>query len=244
MWFPFCLNAAEVAANMGDAARVRDLLARLTSHNSDGYGFRTSRVHIIEASLQALEGATSVAVDVSVAAAAAARDAGQLTPEVVCLQYAVRFGDATCIDRLAQLAAELREVPRARNTLAHARALAATDGEALVAAGHAYAADGDLAAAVDAAAQAAVTFRRQGRGGSALTAREYATELAGRSGADTPALRAARSEDGLSDRQREIVRLAGQGLSNKEIAERLVLSVRTVEGHLYRASQILGTPVR
>nr|WP_283242168.1 helix-turn-helix transcriptional regulator [Gordonia araii] len=52
------------------------------------------------------------------------------------------------------------------------------------------------------------------------------------------------ADDGLTDRQREIVRLAANGLSNKEIAERLVVSVRTVEGHLYRASQILGAPVR
>jgi DNA-binding NarL/FixJ family response regulator len=36
------------------------------------------------------------------------------------------------------------------------------------------------------------------------------------------------------------VELARQGLSNPEIAERLVLSVRTVESHLYRAMEKLG----
>lgn len=244
MWFPFCLNAAEVAANMGDAERVRGLLARLTSHPSDGYGFRTARIHIVEASLHALGGATSVAAEIARTSAESAHAAGQLTPEVICLQYAVRFGDTTCADRLAVLAAELPEVPRARTTLAHARALAAGDGEQLMAAARSYAADGDLPAAVDAAAQAVEAFRRQHRGGAALTAREYAAGLATRSGADTPALRAAQSEDGLSGRQREIVRLAEQGLSNKEIADLLVLSVRTVEGHIYRSSQILGAPIR
>jgi NarL family two-component system response regulator LiaR len=36
----------------------------------------------------------------------------------------------------------------------------------------------------------------------------------------------------LSQREKEILRLATRGLSNKDIAEQLVLSVRTVQGHL------------
>jgi DNA-binding NarL/FixJ family response regulator len=44
----------------------------------------------------------------------------------------------------------------------------------------------------------------------------------------------------FTDRQREIISLAAQGLSNKEIADRLTMSVRSVEGHLFRASQRVG----
>jgi DNA-binding NarL/FixJ family response regulator len=36
----------------------------------------------------------------------------------------------------------------------------------------------------------------------------------------------------LTDREREVLRLLAQGLSNKNIAQKLYLSVRTVEGHL------------
>ena len=44
----------------------------------------------------------------------------------------------------------------------------------------------------------------------------------------------------LTAREREIVTLAADGLTNREIADRLVVSVRTVEGHLYRAGAKLG----
>jgi len=38
--------------------------------------------------------------------------------------------------------------------------------------------------------------------------------------------------------------LIGQGLSNREVAERLTLSVRTIESHLYRAMAKTGTTSR
>ena len=44
----------------------------------------------------------------------------------------------------------------------------------------------------------------------------------------------------LSEREREIAQLAAQGLTNRAIAEELVLSVRTVENHLARALRKLG----
>ena len=46
--------------------------------------------------------------------------------------------------------------------------------------------------------------------------------------------------DGLTAQQREIVILAGAGLTNSEIADRLFLSPRTVASHLYRSYPKLG----
>jgi DNA-binding CsgD family transcriptional regulator len=63
-------------------------------------------------------------------------------------------------------------------------------------------------------------------------------------GADTPALRQAREPLPLTDREREIVMLIGGGLSNRDIAARLNLSVRTVEGHIYKAMIKTGTADR
>ena len=44
----------------------------------------------------------------------------------------------------------------------------------------------------------------------------------------------AKPSEPLSDREIEILKLAAKGLSNQEIAERLVLSVRTIQSHLGR----------
>ena len=95
---------------------------------------------------------------------------------------------------------------------------------------------GDLVAAVDAAAHAALAYRRQDLRGSALGCSTRAEALAEHcGGVSTPALRQASERLPLTDREREIVMLLGEGLSSPAIAERLTLSARTVEGHIYRA---------
>lgn len=50
--------------------------------------------------------------------------------------------------------------------------------------------------------------------------------------------------ESLTDREREILDLLAQGLSNKAIASRLYLSVRTVEGHLANIYSRLGVHSR
>lgn len=48
----------------------------------------------------------------------------------------------------------------------------------------------------------------------------------------------------LSDREREVATLIAEGLSNRRIAERLFLSVRTIESHVYVARQKVGAATR
>jgi DNA-binding NarL/FixJ family response regulator len=48
----------------------------------------------------------------------------------------------------------------------------------------------------------------------------------------------------LSAQELQIVQLAAEGLSNREIGLRLYLSHRTVESHLYRAFPKLGIATR
>src|SRR6185295_13266777 len=82
----------------------------------------------------------------------------------------------------------------------------------------------------------------------ALGAARYAdrTRRALRSlGVRVPSARSGRSSDQpISRREMEVARLVAQGLSNAEIAERLVLSVRTIESHLDHVYARLGLSSR
>jgi two-component system, NarL family, response regulator NreC len=49
-----------------------------------------------------------------------------------------------------------------------------------------------------------------------------------------------RQDDGLTARERDVVRLLALGHTNREIADRLVLSVRTIETHRARIQRRLG----
>lgn len=53
-----------------------------------------------------------------------------------------------------------------------------------------------------------------------------------------------REDDGLTARERDIVRLVALGHTSREIADRLVLSVRTVETHRARVQRRLGLSSR
>src|SRR5438045_9043065 len=46
--------------------------------------------------------------------------------------------------------------------------------------------------------------------------------------------------DGLTARERDVVRLVARGMSNREIADQLVVSVRTAEAHVTNALGKLG----
>ncbi|MDC0766608.1 LuxR family transcriptional regulator [Streptomyces sp. HD] len=124
---------------------------------------------------------------------------------------------------------------------AHAAALAQGDGPALDRVAEQLEERGFLLFAAEAHAQA-VRAHRDPR--AARTARTRAVALARRcQGARTPALSGLVLGE-LTARQRQIVTLAAAGLSNRQIAEKLTLSVRTVGNHLYSAYARLGASDR
>jgi DNA-binding CsgD family transcriptional regulator/tetratricopeptide (TPR) repeat protein len=127
---------------------------------------------------------------------------------------------------------------------AHVTALEARDGEGLDAAAHRFEQIGALLQAAEAFADAAVAHGEAGKKMSSRASASHHDRLidacagVSRVGARrTPKVK-------LSAREREVALLAGRGLSNREIAERLSLSVRTVESHVYRVCTRLGVTRR
>ncbi len=189
-------------------------------------------------------GVVTEAIAVLLSAAQRLSAKGRFAEEVVCLQTATQFGDRSCSARLRQLEA-IVEGPRVGIAARFAAALSGGDAAGLVEVSEEFERMGDLVAAIDAAAHAALAYRNRGLRGSALGCVARAEALAKEcGGASTPALHLASEPLPFTDREREIVTLIGEGLSNRAVAERLTLSIRTVESHIYRAMAKTGITSR
>lgn len=149
-------------------------------------------------------------------------------------------------DDLARYA-RTTDSPLVKAYAAHAAAAAAGDVAGLSAAAERLSALGLALAAAEASAAAAgaAALGNEGRRAQALSLLA-ARRRSGTEGASTPALLVAPAGPGesLTPREREIAFLVAQGRSSKEIAEALVLSVRTVDNHLQRVFTKLGVSSR
>ncbi|SNS96538.1 ATP-, maltotriose- and DNA-dependent transcriptional regulator MalT [Asanoa hainanensis] len=175
--------------------------------------------------------------------------------EVLALHDLVRLGRAgealrwpddhdpgqTVADRLAELASTLDgDLPGIMS--AHAQAAARRSGSDLMIAADFFKAKGLWVYAAEAAAGAAGRFR-ESRAADATNATRLMGELL--SHCDmlrTPAL--GLSRPALTDRERQIARLAASGVSSRDIASEFFLSTRTVENHLQRVYAKLGVAGR
>jgi DNA-binding CsgD family transcriptional regulator len=243
-FYRFQLLRAQALVRSGDVEAGDAALRIARQYRHPAYVYVESTGLLAEAWVAAARERSSDARQLAWRAAEFTRNHGQLAREVLCLQTAVQFGDTSAKTRLAELAT-LVQGPRASLAARYASALGCDDAYRLEQVSADFESMGDLLAAADAAGQSAVSHRRAGRRGSALTAGSRAERLAvACGGATSPAIVAARLAVPFTQREREVALLVAKGLTNREIAEAVSLSVRTVEGHIYRASCKAGVAQR
>jgi DNA-binding NarL/FixJ family response regulator len=236
------LSCAEAMA--GHSVSARQTLTAAEGRFRQSVAFLEPELYLARARVRSAEGATSEALNLARRAASLAADTGQLAVEVVALHTAVCLGDRTVASRLRWLAKQV-DGPRAAAAAEHAAALADNNGDRLDEASVQIENFGALLEAADAAAQAAGAHQQQDSRSRALASAARAARLAAQcEGAWTYPLLVAATPLPLTEREREVATLARGGLSNRDIAARLGVSIRTVEGHIYRACLKVNVPNR
>jgi DNA-binding CsgD family transcriptional regulator len=169
---------------------------------------------------------------------------GDLVGQAAALHGLARIGFAEqAVTQLGGVADAEGELIQGR--ISHVRGLAARDPEALAQASETFDRLGASLLGAEAAADAAVAYRRAGNLRQAKSAERRSQSLADLcDGATTPALQAVEARVRLTQAERGTALLAAKGLSNKQIAKDLYVSIRTVEGQLQRVYHKLGISCR
>ena len=229
---------------LGDAAasarRIDDVDALGT-----GFGFLAPELPLGRAWALVAAGEIASACTLLLDAADDAERTGQLPAAAWLLHDAARLGSATAATPRLSALATRTDSPLVAAKAEHAAALAAEDSARLAAIADEFESLGALLVAAEAAAAGADLWRRRGEQRRAAALDLRARELAARcEGARTPALIRPTTVVPLTEREREIAILAADGQPSRAIAERLYLSVRTVDNHLGRVYDKLGVSSR
>jgi DNA-binding CsgD family transcriptional regulator len=195
--------------------------------------------------LAAAKGQESRAVELAVQDADRAAAAGARSFELEALHQVIRLGRADqVVDRMREVQRMVIS-PMHEAYVQHAEALAGEDPVEMEAVARRFHGFGTRLLAVEAAAGAGWLLRMSGRTSSARRVSVLASNW--RSECDdvlTPMTSLMVDSPELTQRQREIARLAAQGLASRAIAARLVLSVRTVDNYLGQIYRKLGVASR
>ncbi len=237
---PNCLGVlAQAAAVVGATYQAEHALAQIELIPGQLESAR-SVVAQARAWLTAAAGRRREACRLLVARARADDSVGLRTVAIHLLHDAVRLGESSCADYLTELAADA-DGDLLPLFAAHGRALRMRRGDALALISERFEGIGAILYAAEAAARAAVRHRRASRDREALAQERRASQLVRRcEGARTPALSLLTPPRALSPREAEVARLVARGLTSREVAGRLSVSVRTVDNQLASIYSKLG----
>jgi DNA-binding CsgD family transcriptional regulator len=239
----WALGGVALAAGMGGDAKASDAaiadLANLSQHSVQLH--ELGLVQRGSGWALAATGARSAAVETLRSAADRAADTGLLVDEATLRHDLVRLGEArTERRRLAELAQRIDGalVPA---YVDHTDALLSGSGRPLEEAARSLAGLGVDLVAAEAALDAADAYRRERLQRRATECGELADQLLERCEGIRSAAKQPHPELAwLTKREHEVATLAEAGLTNRQIAERLSLSPRTVENHLQNVFVKLG----
>ncbi len=233
--------SAHALALAGGAPKATQTLAAL-----EALGLPTDMEYEVEV-LQARAWALAAGGDMGAArkslevAAELGKEVGDLLGATKALHGLARMGRARqVVDDLEALASKVDgELTAAR--LSYALAAADRDSRALTAAAERFEEVGALLYAAEALGESAVHLRRDGASREAAATQQTAARLLARcEGAVTPFVRAIGARAQLTPAELDTALQAATGSTDKQIAETMHLSVRTVENRLHRAYQKLG----
>ena len=233
--------AANALALAGVAPKASQTLAAL-----DALGLPTDMEYEVDV-LQAQAWASAAGGDMGTArkqlegAAELGKETGDVLGATRALHGLARMGRARqVVDELGALASKVDgDLTAAR--LAYTQAAADKDAQALAAAATRFEDLGAHLYAAEALGEAAVHLRRDGASRDAAATQQTAARLLARcEGAVTPFVRAIGARAQLTPAELDTALQAATGSTDKQIAELMNLSVRTVENRLHRAYQKLG----
>jgi ATP/maltotriose-dependent transcriptional regulator MalT len=246
---PMCWAAiTQVRAYLGrhkDAAEALAQAEETLRFGDDAYTLAAPTVALARAWTVAARGDLSTAKRLARDAATLASERDQPTLEAIALHDALRLGSRTGIaDRLEALT-EAVEGPLCAAFAAHGRALAPAKADQLERVSMTFEHMDARLLAAEAAAEAAAVWRQAGLVARQKAASLRVSRLASECGRPrTPALDLADQVSPLTRREREVAVLAASGLTSPQIADRLFVSSRTVEGHLDKIFAKLGVTHR
>ena len=233
--------SAHALALAGVAPKATQTLAAL-----EALGLPTDMGYEVEM-LQARAWALAAGGDMGAArkslevAAELGQEAGDLLGATKALHGLARMGRARqVVDIFGPLASKVEGALTAAR-LSYALAAADKDSQALTEAAARFEDVGALLYAAEALGESAVHLRRDGASREAAAAQRTAARLLARcEGAVTPFVRVIGARAQLTPAELDTALQAATGSTDKQIAEAMHLSVRTVENRLHRAYQKLG----
>jgi DNA-binding CsgD family transcriptional regulator len=226
-------EVAEAALAEADAARTR-------AHRFLDFDIELGRAWVV-----ASRGQASRAAEIATSAAERCSALGQHAFAALAWHDVARLGAGQrAASELSGLAASI-DGEMAGIMAAHAEAIATDDAEALELVSGRLEERGAMLVAAEAAARAGAVHRAHYRAADARRCwgRSRGLQALAEDGV-TPALATLGEPDGLTRREREVATLAARSLASRVIAERLSISVRTVDNHLYQAYRKLGVSGR